>query len=144
VNLHQYDINVPVSHADMILAARQFGKPIIFGEGNMSPVGQTQASWDPGGGTLRTPNWAGVALQAGTIMSWWWDGYIHDTNLYHRWDGVAAFTAGEDWAPLDLEPITSVDRITGPTNMKYYGSASSDHAILWIHNLSGGQVTDLT
>ncbi|GMU23492.1 MAG: hypothetical protein AMXMBFR13_35700 [Phycisphaerae bacterium] len=143
VNLHQYDINVPVSHSDMILAARQFNKPIIFGEGNMSPVGQNQESMDPGGGTLHTQNWAGLVMEAGTVMSWWWDGYIHDDNLYHRWDGVVAFAQGEDWAPLNMAPI-QVTRLTGPTNMKYYGSATTDHAILWIHNLTGGQVTDLS
>ncbi len=143
VNLHQYDINVPVSHVDMIVAARQFNKPSIFGEGNQFANSGDQESLDPGGITVHNQNWAGVVSEGGTVMSWWWGGYIHDNNLYYRWDGVVGFTQGEDWAPLDFDPVT-VTKLTGPSNMTFYGSATNDHAIVWVHNQSGGQVYNLS
>ncbi len=82
------------------------GKPYIFGEMGLD-AGGSGASIDPTGIHVYTSNWGSLmAKSAGGAMPWWWDNYIHPYNLYYRYRGVAAFSAGEDLDNKNYEPVS--------------------------------------
>jgi hypothetical protein len=119
VQVHQYSTLLPQEHVSLIRSVRQFGKPVIMGEGDYA--GDPQ-SLDSNGQSLHDMIWAAAVIESGA-MSWWWDNWIHPKNLYYRFEPLAAFLAGEDWAPQQLSPLSY--------------TILSGHTTLYIRNWQG-------
>lgn len=132
VQVHQYSILYPQEHINLISQVRQFGKPVIMGEGSASGDPETL---DSNGQSLHDTIWAAAVVESGA-MSWWWDSWIHPHNLYYRFEPLVAFLADEDWAPQQLSPL-SYTILSGHTTPEVYGSAGFRHAYLYIRNWQG-------
>ena len=64
--------------------------------------------WDRRRSGLNMHNGAWSALMsgaAGTAMLWYWDGYIHPSNLYHVLTPARAFADTVDWSRTRFRPI---------------------------------------
>lgn len=132
VQVHQYSILLPQEHVSLIRAVRQFGKPVIMGEGAASGDPQTL---DSSGTSLHDMIWPAAVIESGA-MSWWWDSWIHPRNLYYRFEPLVAFLQGEDWAPQNLAPL-SCTILSGHTTPEIYGSSGPAHAYVYIRNWQG-------
>jgi len=132
VQVHQYSTLLPQSHVNLIRQVRQFGKPVIMGEGDYAG---NPESLDANGQSLHDMIWAAAAIESGA-MSWWWDNWIHPKNLYYRFEPLAAFLNGEDWAPQQLAPLTCTI-LSGHTTPEIYGSGGPRHGYLYIRNWQG-------
>jgi hypothetical protein len=86
---------------------RAFGKPYFIAEFGIDwRTSDTKYDPDGRGQNLHNGLWAGVlAGGAGTPMLWYWDGYVHEKNLYSVFRPVARFVAGVDWPRTRLTPI---------------------------------------
>ena len=79
------------------MRAQYPGKPFYIGEMGIGGAGGSEAKADPTGIFIHNTNWGSLtAKAAGGGFPWWWDSYVEPNNLYYRWKGIAAFTAGED------------------------------------------------
>jgi hypothetical protein len=71
--------------------AAKYGKPHYIGEFGVDVYGKDNKG-DPTGIHLHNGLWAPVvSLSAGTGMLWWWDNFVHPSDLYHHFKPVAAF-----------------------------------------------------
>lgn len=154
VELHGYVGRVPNDQVNDIRTARQYNKPIIYGEGNINGLPDGKPSkdlrfaslfpkekaginkWgDLQGQSLHDQVW-GTVVYENCAMSWWWDGWIHPNNLYRRIRPAADFVEGEDWAPYQLAPVQSTVT-SGQSGVEVFGSASANGGMLWIRYQSG-------
>lgn len=71
----------------------KYGKPVLQSEIGINwENGAATAQLDPTGITLRQAAWAGfMGGGAGGAMHWWWDSWVHPGNLYHQFQGAAAY-----------------------------------------------------
>jgi hypothetical protein len=91
--------------------AAKFNKPHYLGEFGVDVYGKDNKG-DPAGVHLHNGLWAPiVSLSSGTGMLWWWDNYVHPSNLYYHFKPVAAFVKDVDfnrrtWAAIEKPAVT--------------------------------------
>ena len=68
------------------------GRPVIVAEAGLDSRGIAETiALDPTGRALTDMAWGALFSGAGgSAMTWWWDGYVHPRDLYHRF--AAPFT----------------------------------------------------
>lgn len=124
--------------ARLVLAQKesveQYGKPILIAEfgflGTREFNPLTEA--DKTGVHLHAALWASaLGGCAGTAMSWWWDSYIAERDLYYHYSALSAFfrglplPAGAAWTPLRSKAGSEIELV---------GQRSRDAALLWLQH----------
>lgn len=91
-------------------ALRKVEKPYLLAEFGIDwQTGDER--WDKPRSGLNMHNGAWASLlggAAGTSMLWYWDGYVHPSNLYHVLTPVRRFADAVDWTGSRLEPVDGV------------------------------------
>lgn len=98
-------------------------KPVLLAEIGIGLGGEGTAPSDPDGRFLHNAQWGSLmAGAAGAAWPWWWDVWIHPSDVYHRFRGISAFVSGrrldeEGYAPTALVVETSAraDVVVSPT-----------------------------
>jgi hypothetical protein len=120
----------PRVHAD----AREhlaYGKPHLVAEFGID-WRAPDSKYDPQklGVNLHNAMWASAASgNAGAAMIWWWDSYIHPSDLYWRFTPIRKFADAIPWSEGQWKPIE-----TDATQVNAYGVFQGRTAILWIQN----------
>lgn len=72
---------------------KMYNKPILHSEIGLNwESGYETGKADPTGVSLRQQSWAGMlGGGAGGAMNWWWDSWLHPSNLYYQFKGAGAF-----------------------------------------------------
>ncbi|NLF48483.1 MAG: cellulase family glycosylhydrolase [Acholeplasmataceae bacterium] len=92
VNVHRYGVEKPLSYlpAYQKIGANLFDKPILYSEFGLKSSGSEQLTYDPDNITLHQGLWGGLmGGGAGTSMNWWWDSWIHVSDAYPVFAGIA-------------------------------------------------------
>ncbi len=91
-------------------AARPYDKPYLLAEFGIDwQTGDDR--WDRRQSGLNMHNGAWAALMsgaAGTAMLWYWDSYVHPSNLYHILTPVRKFADRVDWSKSAFRPIQGI------------------------------------
>jgi hypothetical protein len=120
----------PRVHADAREHAA-FGKPHLVAEFGID-WRAPDSKYDPEklGVNLHNAIWASAASgNAGSAMIWWWDNYIHPSNLYWRFAGLRRFADNIPWAEGEWRPLE-----TDSKRANVYGIVQDRTAILWAQN----------
>jgi hypothetical protein len=73
-------------------------RPHFFGEFGISASGEETARLDPTGIHIHNALYSSVGqLRAGTPMTWWWDLYVHEKDLYAVFGAFARWVEGFDF-----------------------------------------------
>jgi hypothetical protein len=122
--------HAPRVHEDA-RAHAAFGKPHLMAEFGID-WRAPDAKYDPDkkGVNLHNALWASaMSGGAGGALIWWWDNYVHPSNLYGQFTPLRKFadtvpwTAGE-WKPLEADA----------PRVNLYGLVHGNTAILWAQN----------
>ena len=135
-------------------AGLAFNKPYLLAEFGID--WQTgDEHWDRPRSGLNMHNGAWAALAsgaAGTAMLWYWDGYVHPSDLYHVLTPVRKFADAVDWLRAPMQPIGSIqieqggDRpetfsdLTVPATREWGKTASSVYTVHRDGMVQGGPV----
>ncbi|MBN1201315.1 MAG: DUF5060 domain-containing protein [Anaerolineae bacterium] len=80
-------------------------KPVLLTEFSLNPW-YAPTDDDPTGVHIRNTIWAAaLSGAAGGAMSWWWDTYVDNLDLYGIYTPLALFSQGIPWNSPDLQPI---------------------------------------
>jgi hypothetical protein len=146
-NPHSYDYtskNMMV-HLTPVLNSlhNNYKKPILQSEIGINWQNGTQTTQaDPTGISLKQAQWAGMmGGGAGGAMNWWWDSWVHSSNLYYRFIGAGLYAkemnmVGETYDRLNaLSGVTVSNNQTGligyRIDQRIYGYAFDNQ---WRHN----------
>jgi hypothetical protein len=81
----------------------KYGKPFLVGEFGVGGGGGESEQRDPTGLHLHNGAWVGVLSGSmGTAMTWWWDSYVEDGDMYRHLQPVARYATD---LPADARPI---------------------------------------
>jgi hypothetical protein len=120
----------PRAHSD----AREhavYGKPHLMAEFGID-WRAPDTKYDPAGLGVNLHNamWASAfSGNAGGAMIWWWDSYIHPSNLYWRFTPLRRFADTVPWAEGEWKVIE-----TDASRVNVYGLVQDRTAILWVQN----------
>ncbi|MFP4058729.1 MAG: DUF5060 domain-containing protein [Candidatus Brocadiia bacterium] len=110
-----------------------FAKPFLVGEFGFlgtrdhNPLNEA----DRTGVHLHNALWASaLGGCAGTAMSWWWDSYLADRDLYYHYTAIARFFRGQ---PLP-GPEWNAFRAKGEGPVRIVGLKSASAALLWVQH----------
>jgi len=119
-----------VQHVDRLAA---FDKPALvaelgfLGTKDFNPLNEA----DKTGIHLHNAIWASaLAGAAGTAMSWWWDSYLPQHDLYYHYAALERFLRGEPLPDRHWQPIR--DTRKGP--VRVLGLRGRSAALLWIQH----------
>lgn len=113
-------------------AVEHHNKPILITEFGFLGTRQFNplTEGDKMGVHLHAALWASaMAGCAGTPMSWWWDTYLAERDLYYHYAALAAFLRG---ARLPAGAGWTHIRSKGESEVEVLGQKSRDAALLWI------------
>ena len=91
-------------------AALPYDKPYLLAEFGIDWQTGDQR-WDRKRSGLNMHNGAWAAMMsgaAGTAMLWYWDSYVHPSNLYHILTPVRKFADAVDWSKTPFRPISGL------------------------------------
>ena len=91
-------------------AALPYDKPYLLAEFGIDWQTGDQR-WDRKRSGLNMHNGAWAAMMsgaAGTAMLWYWDSYVHPSNLYHILTPVRKFADAVDWSKTAFRPISGL------------------------------------
>ncbi len=84
-----------------------YGKPTLTGEFGLGASSRLSEE-DTEGIHLHNGLWGALfAGGMGTAMSWWWDSYIHPSNLYYHFSGLSTVTKDIPLQKSNMVPATS-------------------------------------
>jgi hypothetical protein len=85
----------------------RYNKPFLVGEFGVGGGGGESEDRDPTGLEIHNGAWAGVmGGTMGTAMTWWWDYYVENGDMYRHWAPIAKF-AGD--IPPTARPVLDED-----------------------------------
>ncbi|MBU1011137.1 MAG: DUF5060 domain-containing protein [Bacteroidetes bacterium] len=93
-----------------------YNKPVLIGEYGIGHINDSIIAWDPEGWALHNGLWATALSGAiGGAVPWFWDAYINDLDLYHRFTGPARFMhdeklSGKGFVPQHLHTASAVQQ----------------------------------
>ena len=96
---------------------REFSKPHIVSEFGIDIYDDfAKKGKDPRGLHIHNAVWAGAfSLSAGTPMTWWWDVYVDELDLYGIYGRLARFLEGIIWGRGDFYEMENPDiRVKNP------------------------------
>lgn len=86
---------------------------------------------DHSGVALLQKSWAGLLLGgAGTGMSWWWDSWLQDNDLWRLYQPMERALSLINWADAGLRPM----HVDLAQDMRILGWQSSRQAVIWPHS----------
>ena len=138
VQLHNYtfpEVAQRISHL-VSQGAGRYAKPVLFGEFGIDwRSGQDQVRRDPLGRSLHEAIWATVfAGAAGAAMTWWWDSYIEQLDLYRIFRSISRFIAAGDIGEMHPEDAAQPVRVMGTLGI-WTLVAPGGRRALWIKDL---------
>jgi hypothetical protein len=137
---YQMEDEVAAFEADVVRMPSAGKRPYFHGEFGVTQG--TEAQRDPRGVSVHNALWSAPGLlQAGTPMSWWWDGYIAPCRLYGEYGRFAAWVRGFDFgaqAPrrADVDVSLAGPAVSPPADLLLEPSLES-----WSPGPASGPVT---
>jgi hypothetical protein len=124
----------------------RFGKPVLIGEFGIHVQPNyfsaqpddtgVRPAWpvDPDGLHVHNGLWTGLfSGSAGTAMTWWWDRYIEQNNLYYHFKGIRAYLAGEDLRRWRLRQQTLREERRRTPSLVGHVLVGPDRAYGWLY-----------
>jgi hypothetical protein len=96
--------------------AQRYPRPHIFGEFgcHVAFIGE-RLKWDPTGIHLHDGLWASaLSGSAGTVLTWWWDNYVHNTGQYRHFPPLARFCESIPWTTAGFQEARAGFRWLAP------------------------------
>jgi hypothetical protein len=119
---HHYGYKDSVTHIADVLAGYHHDNTTLYRKPHIaSELGvcfaSNQCEWETDGSTLHNALWASALLprSCGPGLLWFWDGYIHQHDLYPHYRGIANFLAEERWHEQETRPLAI---LPGPSHSR--------------------------
>lgn len=123
-SVHSYEFtnkNINATLPEQIKTVmNKYNKPIQIGEIGIDwESGYKSASIDPDGDSIRQALWAG--MMCGSVsgaMQWWWESWIHPSNLWYLFKGVGSYAemldlTGDNYQLLSSDNYTLNNQTAG-------------------------------
>lgn len=122
VQTHNYGSrDIAASLAGFGKAKEKYGKPHYVGEFG-TDAGGPDNKLDPDGIAFHNGIWSTLfSGSAGSAMLWWWDVFIHPSNMYYHFNALTRFIKNIDFQKQGFKPIdeSSFAYINSPANDRY-------------------------
>jgi len=118
---------------------KAFGKPYFVGEFSGGTDPRTDQK-DVAGIRLHSGLWASfMTPTAGSALPWWWDIHVQKFDLYHHFQALSAFAAGEDRRGRKLAFVSQKVQVTEHLAVDVLGLYDRLGAYLWVYNKRAAQ-----
>jgi len=83
-----------------------YQKPVLGGEYGIDYIMDSIIAFDPNGWAIHNGLWASALSGSfGAVVPWFWDAYIHDLDLYYRFNGISNFMKDEQLSGSGFQPV---------------------------------------
>ncbi|MDB5085650.1 MAG: hypothetical protein JWN30_2536 [Bacilli bacterium] len=136
INIHSYEAfsNLPAEVAKMQQEKlSQHGKPVLLSEIGISGSPITTQELDPEGIHFHQSLWSGVfGGGTGSGMTWWWDSYIENNNLYTHYASLAKMSDKVPWQDQSFSLWKGEVVSSAQFNCSGYGYQTDTGIYLWL------------